>query len=176
MFDWNYRVNYNLTKSLQFSFNATNNRLIRNYIRDGNIADNTVSIWDDFFEIGDPNQHFQSLQLNYELPFDKLPILRFIKATYSYTGDFQWQRGSEVFRNLEGVPDLGNSVQNSSVHQINANLDMNNLYQYLKLTPRRSTPATVQQRSAAVPTLDGNQAQKPANDQRLSPETKHIIL
>ncbi|HSI70497.1 MAG TPA: cell surface protein SprA, partial [Gillisia sp.] len=88
--------------------------------------------------------------------------------TYSYTGDFQWQRGSEVFRNLEGVPDLGNSVQNSGVHQINANLDMNSLYQYLKLTPRRSTPATVQQRSAAVPTLDGNQAQKPANEQRLS--------
>ncbi|WP_251805107.1 cell surface protein SprA [Antarcticibacterium sp. W02-3] len=168
MFDWNYRVNYNLTKSLQFSFNATNNRIIRNYISEGNIADNSVSIWDDFFEIGDPNQHFQTLQLNYELPFDKLPILRFIKATYSYTGDFQWQRGSEVFRTLEGVPDLGNTVQNSSVHQINANLDMNSLYQYLKLTPRRATPATVQQRSAAVPTLDGNQARKPANDQRLS--------
>src|SRR5690606_19905420 len=88
MFDWNYRVNYNLTRSLQFSFNATNNRLIRNYISDGNIADNSIGIWDDFFEIGDPNQHFQSLQLNYELPFEKLPILRFIKATYSYTGDF----------------------------------------------------------------------------------------
>lgn len=168
IFDWQYRINYNLTKSLQFSFNASNNRIVRNYIDEENIADNTIGLWDDFFQIGDPNQHFQSLQLNYELPLSKIPILQFIKATYSYTGDFQWQRGSEVFKTIEGVPDLGNSVQNASVHQLNANMDMTTLYKYLGLTPRRGTPATVRERSAAVPTLGQNQQQKPTESPALS--------
>ncbi len=168
LFDWQYRVNYNLTKSLQFSFNATNNRIIRNYIDENNIADNTIGLWDEFFEIGDPNQHFQTLQVNYELPFSKLPILRFVKATYSYTGDFQWQRGSLINRSLEGIPDLGNAVQNASIHQINAGMEMQDLYKYLGLNLRKSTPVTVQQRSAAVPTLQKNQGAKPVAEQKLS--------
>ncbi len=161
MYDWQYRVNYNLTKSLQFSFNATNNRVIRNYINEENFADNSIGIWDGFFEIGTPNQHFQTLQVNYELPFSKIPILKFIKTTYSYTGDFQWERGSEIFANLEGIPDLGNSVQNASIHQLNANMDMQNLYDYLGLKMRKSTPETIKERSAGVPTLDPNKPKEP---------------
>ena len=168
MFDWQYRVNYNLTKSLQFSFNATNNRIIRNYIDEDNNVDNSIGVWDGFFDIGTPNQHFQTLQVNYELPFAKIPVLRFVKATYSYTADFQWQRGSQIFDDLEGIPDLGNSVQNSNVHQINASLDMPDLYKYLKLTPKTSKPTSIQDRNAAVPTLDGKKPE--ANEKE--PEVK----
>jgi len=169
MFEWDYRVNYNLTRSLQFSFNATNSRLVRNYIDENNMSDDSIGIWDDFLDIGEPDQHFQTLQLNYELPFSKIPVLRFIKATYSYTGDFQWQRGSEIFKTLDGIPDLGNTVQNASIHQINANMDMQNLYSYLGLEPRKTTPATVRERNAAVPTLEKpSPAQRPANEQRVS--------
>lgn len=166
LFDWQYRVNYNLTKSLQFSFNATNNRIIRNYIDEDNFVDNTIGIWDGFFDIGTPNQHFQTLQLNYELPFMKIPVLNFVNATYSYTGDFQWQRGSEVYNDLEGIPDLGNSVQNSSIHQLNASMDMQKLYDYLKLVPRKGTPTGIKERSAAVPTLDPNNPATPVKQQQ----------
>ncbi|CAM4058379.1 cell surface protein SprA [Gillisia limnaea] len=168
LFDWQYRVNYNLTKSLQFSFDASNNRVIRNYIGENNFVDNSIGIWDEFFEVGTPNQHFQTLQLNYELPLAKIPVLEFVKATYSYKGDFQWQRGSEVFKSLEGIPDLGNSIQNSSVHQINAGMDMQKLYDYFKLVPRKSTPSGIKQRSAAVPTLDPDTPTKPATGPEVS--------
>jgi len=161
IYDWQYRVNYDLTKSLQFSFNATNNRIIRNYIDENNFADNSIGIWDGFFEIGTPNQHFQTLQVNYELPFSKIPVLKFVKATYSYTGDFQWQRGSEIFGDLEGIPDLGNSVQNSSIHQLTANMDMQNLYDYLGLKVKKSTSETIKERSAGVPTLDPDNPKAP---------------
>lgn len=168
LFDWQYRVNYNLTKSLQFSFSANNNRVVRNYIDEDNFVDNNIGIWDEFFEVGTPNQHFQTLQLNYELPFIKIPILSFVKATYSYTGDFQWQRGSEVFNDLEGIPDLGNTVQNASVHQLNASMDMNNLYDYIKLVPRKNTLSGIRERNAAVPTLEPNKTAKPVAAQTLS--------
>ncbi|MCF4100177.1 cell surface protein SprA [Gillisia sp. M10.2A] len=154
MYDWEYRVNYNLTKSLQFSFSASNNRLVRNYIDENNFVDNSIELWDGFFDVGEPNKHFQSLQLNYELPLNKLPVLEFLKATYSYTGDFQWDRGSAIYDDLEGIPDLGNSVQNASIHQLNANMDMQTLYKYLGLTQRKSAASTIKQRSAGVPTLE----------------------
>ena len=153
LFDWEYKVNYNLTKSLQFSFDATNHRIIRNYIDQDNFVDNTIGIWDGFFDVGLPNQHFQTLQLNYDLPFSKIPVLKFIKATYSYTGDFQWDRGSQIYNSLQGIPSLGNSVQNSSIHQLNANMDFQELYKYLDLVPKKSGPTSVKDRSAAVPTL-----------------------
>ena len=150
LFDWQYTINYNLTRSLRFNFNASNNRIINNYITpelldDGNViynVDNSIGIWDGFFDVGDPNQHFQSLQVNYDLPFDKFPFLKFIRATYSYQGDFQWQDGSDLLSNIP-YPiggddpeffDLGNSVQNASTHRINSNLDMNTFYRYVGLT------------------------------------------
>lgn len=145
MFDWQYAVNYNLTKSLRFNFNASNNRIIKNFIDHNGVVDNNIGIWDGFFEVGDPSQHYQTLQVNYDLPFNKVPFLSFIRATYSYTGNYQWQRGSDMFRQLQvpledgtiGVYDLGNTIQNSNVHQINSVLDMNNFYRYIKLTKIR---------------------------------------
>ncbi|MGY5846313.1 T9SS outer membrane translocon Sov/SprA [Salegentibacter sp. HM20] len=157
MFDWQYGFNYNLTRSLNFSFNASNNRIIRNYIDEEGFADNSVGLWDDFFEIGRPNLHYQSLQLNYELPLNKLPVFSFINATYSYNGDFQWQRGSQVFSQLEGIPDIGNTVQNSNTHQLNANLDMQKLYNYVGLVKRDNrSNQTIKERSAGVPTLEAS--------------------
>ena len=156
LFDWQYGVNYNLTRSLNFSFNASNNRIIRNYIDEEGFADNSIGLWDDFFNVGDPNLHFQTLQVNYQLPLEKIPALRFLKATYSYTGDFQWQRGSRIFQQLEGIPDIGNTVQNSNTHQINANLNMQDLYNYIGLVEKKpeSAAKSIQERSRGVPTLD----------------------
>ncbi len=146
LFDWQYSINYNLTKSLRFNFNSSNNRIVTNYIDSEGNADNSIGIWDGFFDVGEPNQHFQSLQVNYDLPFSKFPFLRFIRATYSYTGDFQWQDGSDLFNNIpitlaDGttqVYDLGNSIQNASTHRINSTLDMNNFYRYIGLTKIKS--------------------------------------
>ena len=147
LFDWQYTINYNLTKSLRFNFTSTSNRIVKNYIDTDGITDNSIGIWDGFFEVGDPNQHFQSLQLNYDLPFDKFPYLKFIRATYSYTGDFQWQKSSDLFSEIEielengdlQVYNLGNSVQNASTHRINSSFDMKAFYRYLGITKRTTT-------------------------------------
>jgi cell surface protein SprA len=137
-FDWQYAIDYNLTKALNFNFNASTNRIVRNYIDENNVQDNSIGIFDDFFDIGIPNRHYQQLQLNYTLPFNKIPFLKFVQTQYSYTGDFLWTKGSEILRDLEGIPDLGNSVQNSARHQINSNLNMSSFYNYLGLTKKRA--------------------------------------
>jgi hypothetical protein len=52
---------------------------------------------------------------------------------------------------LEGIPDLGNSVQNARIHQINASLDMPNLYKYLGLTPREGDPGNSSAKKCRCP-------------------------
>jgi len=143
MFDWQYNIQHNLTKKLQFNFSATRNNIVKNYITQSGLINQENTVWDGFFETGDPNLHSQQFQLNYELPLDKLPMLSFLKSTYSYTGDFQWQKGSDA---LTAVPEqdefgietgntfnLGNSVQNGQTHDLNSSLDMKKFYKYIGL-------------------------------------------
>ncbi|TYC10708.1 cell surface protein SprA [Bizionia gelidisalsuginis] len=145
-FDFQYNVNWNLTKSLAFNFSASNNNIVRNYFKEGNIRgeqDPELDVWDGLLDFGDPNRQYQLLGINYEIPINKIPALSFIKATYAYTGEFQWQKGSDLFGDIvadDGVSyDLGNSISNGNTHNINSTLDMNKLYKYVGLTKKRKT-------------------------------------
>lgn len=148
-FDFQYALNYNVTDNLSFSFNASNNNIVRNYFVNDQIngrQDPSLNVWDGFFDLGDPNIQNQQFQLNYEIPLNKIPTLSFLNATYSYTGDFQWQKGSDLNTNFEytnedGVTNyynLGNSIQNANTHAINSSLNMEKLYSYLGLVKKRS--------------------------------------
>ncbi len=137
-FDFAYTLNYNITKSLQTNFTASNNNIVRNYFVNDIIngrQDSELDIWDGFFDFGDPNRQYQQFGLTYELPFDKIPTFSFLSGTYSYTGDFQWQKGSDLFGNIDGF-DLGNNIQNSNTHNLNTTLDMKKFYKYLGLVKK----------------------------------------
>jgi len=137
LFDWQFAVNYNLTKSLNFNFTTANNRIVKNFIENDGTVDDSIGVWSGLFNVGDPNFHSQQLQVNYEVPFNKVPLFKFMRATYSYSADFQWTKGSEALKNIEGIPDLGNTVQNANVHTVNGSLDMGTLYKYVGLTKKK---------------------------------------
>ena len=95
-----------------------------------------LDIWDRFFDFGDPNRQSQQIAINYELPFNKIPTLNFLRTSYSYTGDYQWQKGSDLFSNLSfngQTYNLGNSISNANTHNINSVLEMQRFYRYLGL-------------------------------------------
>jgi cell surface protein SprA len=149
LFNWQYTLNYAVTKSLRVNLTAANNNIIRNYYAEpGNPfseIDQELSVWNGFFNTGEPNRHAQQMQLNYELPFSKIPILDFINAQYTYTSNFEWQRGGDAL-NLAvakeqnpGVPEDQlvlpsiNTVQNANTHSLTATLTMQRLYDRLGL-------------------------------------------
>lgn len=143
-FDYQYNVNWNLTNALSLNFATSKNNIVRNYFKDNIIngeQDPTLDVWDGFFDFGDPNRQSQQLGINYEIPLNKIPTLSFLKATYAYTGQFQWQKGSDLFGELvadDGITyDLGNSISNGNTHNINSTLDMNKLYKYIGISKRR---------------------------------------
>lgn len=135
LFDWSYAINYNLTNSLRFNFTAANNNIVNNYFDENGDIDVDYGIWDGFWDVGDPNTHTQSLQLTYELPLNKIPTFSFLNATYTYTGDFNWQRGSDVLQEVSG--ERLNTIQNANTHNINASLDMTKFYKYIGFVRKR---------------------------------------
>ncbi|MFI1771842.1 cell surface protein SprA [Thalassobellus citreus] len=153
-FDFQYGVNYNLTDALQFNFTASNNNIVRNYYKDNDLIrgeqDETLDVWDGLLDFGDPNRQSQDLGITYKLPINKIPTFSFIDATYQYSGNFQWQKGSDLYGELEltytdpndpsnqltGNFDLGNTIQNANTHNINTTLDMKKLYKYIGLVKK----------------------------------------
>ena len=139
-FDFQLAINYPISENLTLNYNLGNNNIVRNYFIDNQIngmQDPELDVWDRFFDIGDPNRQVQQVAINYDLPLNKIPTFNFIKTSYSYTGDFQWQKGSDLFGNLTlngQTYDLGNSISNANTHNINSVLDMQKLYRYLGLT------------------------------------------
>ena len=146
-FNYNYGFNFNLTKSLKFSYAASTNNLVKNYLDQDDQPIEDFSIWDSYWDIGDPNQHTQQIVLNYDIPINKIPLLSFVKANYSYTGDYSWQKSANALSEIvvDGTGyNLGNAVQNARTNNLNASFNMDMLYKYLGLSkkaPVRRAPA-----------------------------------
>ncbi|KFF06828.1 T9SS outer membrane translocon Sov/SprA [Flavobacterium reichenbachii] len=138
-FNYQYGFGFNLTKSLKLNYTAASNNIVRNFMNDDNTPKEDFNIWDDYFDIGTPNQHVQQLVLNYDIPINKIPIFGFIKANYSYTADYNWQRSSTALSQYEDenglLWDLGNTIQNANSNTLTTTFNMNTLYKYLGLTP-----------------------------------------
>ena len=147
MFNYQYGFNYNLTKALKINFTAASNNIVRTYMDENNVPDNSNTIWTDFWNVGLPDQHNQQIVVNYELPINKIPFLAFVKSTYSYTGDYNWQRAPLGFSRIPSSTDptvfydLGNTIQNAAAHRLNTVLNMETFYKYIGLGKKPATPA-----------------------------------
>ncbi len=138
LFNYQYGFNYNLTKALKLNYTAATSNIVRNYLDEEGNAIDSFSIWDDYWNTGEANQHQQQLTVNYDLPINKIPVFSFVKSTYTYTGSFNWDRASLALSSYEdengNFYNLGNTIQNNASHQLNTNLNLDLFYKYIGLT------------------------------------------
>ena len=155
LFYWDrkYNLNWDLSQSLKFSFNASTNsaidelpvmdsigRLDPNY--DPEL--NKKKIWDGIKSLGRPKNYMHTYTANYTLPTRVMPILDWVQVTAQANGTYGWVAGSQNV-----VDFLHNVMQNSQSRSINANLNFEGLYDkwsYLKKineppSPNSSTPS-----------------------------------
>ena len=145
LFDWNLSLSQNLTNSLRLDFSASNNSIVKNYFQndsEGNVVINKeLDIWDGFWNTGEANSHNQSFQLSYQLPFKFFPLMNFISTSYSYSGDFNWEKGSDAMALVED--ELGNilgnvnTIQNANTHTVNTSFNMSKFYKNLGLEKKK---------------------------------------
>ncbi len=138
-FTWNriYNLKWDFTRSLKFDYSA------QNYARIDEPAgaydlfkpDNERwkdSVWNNILNGGRNMQFNQSVNLQYTLPINKIPMLNWISMSTSYNGTFNWLRG-DVLADKER--NLGNTIKNSNSVKMSTNLNMKNLFykwNYLK--------------------------------------------
>ena len=181
-FYWNriYGLKYDITKSLKFDFNASNNATIEEpltYISsDGSIVDTRGRVDSDFKEeyaawrtevrdnirdFGTNTHYHHNFNFNYKVPIDKLPGLNFITLTTRYSGDYDWQR-SPI-----GADSLGHTIQNSNTIAANSQLNMTKLHNQLGFLKKVNKRARERQRRRV---LDA----KPPNKNKTKAENAKI--
>ena len=90
----------------------------------------------------------QRFTLRYDLPINKLPLTDWILASYNVSTNYNWVGASRLFTSL------GNTIENTLSHQVNAQFNFNNFYNKSKFirsalsdakpTPSQSNPLSNQ--------------------------------
>lgn len=125
LFDWDYRIAHNLTKSIQLNFNASQNNMFDDF---GSNLEEAPGVFDNFFETGRPNSYNQSLSAVYRIPLDRFPLMDFVKADYSYNTNFGWQGVAPALEQQSG-----NTIGNSNDHTLGVSMDFNKFYKNMRL-------------------------------------------
>ncbi|MFM6976668.1 MAG: cell surface protein SprA [Sphingobacteriaceae bacterium] len=121
-----YGISWNLTRSLQMDFNATNYSVIDE--PDGAITpDKKEIIWQNLKKLGRTTDYGHNLNLTYNVPVNKIPGLDWLNVTTRYGTTFNWKSEPLATLNDPSI-NLGNSIQNTRVIQVNPSLNLNSFY------------------------------------------------
>ena len=164
MFDWLLSISHNLTNSLVLGYNSSNSSLIPSFSKEISSVDkNKMELFDNFFEFGESNFYNQNFSANYNIPISKLPFLDFIDANYSYNGNFNWQRGSDIQNNV--IDDFGNklgrvnTIQNSNNQSLTLSLNLDKFYRQFSFFEKKSVMNLLQSLKRVRSTYSENSGQ-----------------
>lgn len=126
LFDWDYAVSYPISRSLNVNFKVANHHIYDDFENDENLSE--IRLFDNLLRIGRAQKYQHQLKANYTAPLNLLPYLDFLKASYAYTADFQWEG---VAPHL--LKKMGNTIGNANTHNITLGAQITRLYSRLKL-------------------------------------------
>ena len=143
-FDRSYIVRWDFTRSLNLDYSAINNaRVDEPYGRiDTKAKKDTVkqNFWD-----GGRNVVFnQNVNLSYNVPTAKLPLLDWTTVRLRYGATYRWVGASRLAVNL------GNLLENGQQQEANVQLDFNRLYSKSKLLRSLDQPQSKRDSSSKV--------------------------
>lgn len=133
-----YGVSWNLTKSLQIDFNATNYSVIDE--PEGRITGlKRDTVWQNLKRLGRNTDYNHTLNLNYTVPINKIPGLSWTNLVARYGANFNWR--TEPLSTLRD-PDIefGNTIQNARTVQLNPTLNFITLYNKSKFLRSANDP------------------------------------
>lgn len=147
-FEWKriYDVKYDLTQSLRLDFRANANAYIdeppgRIDKSEPDYELKKDTIWQEIMRGGSMQNYNQNLQVNYNLPINKLPLLNFVNANIRYDADFRWTASARSVQDI-----MGNTIENSVNRQANINLNMQTLYNKVPFLKKLGTKSQPQRR------------------------------
>lgn len=126
-----YTLQWDLTKSLKLTFNATNASVIDEPNENEILEDPAItnpdkfrrdSIWENIKNFGRTKNYIHNFQVSYTLPTRYVPILDWIQVRAQYQAEYGWSAAAL------NVDSLGNVIQNRQDRQLSADLNFEGLY------------------------------------------------
>ncbi len=130
LWDRQFALTWNFTKSLNMSFNSqttahilepigqVNKRLFPDEYRDWR-----DSVWRSIKDLGTPWAYNQTFTASYKAPFSAIPILSFITANATYNATYRWDRGTVIADVFSG-----NNIANQSSITLDGRFNLETLY------------------------------------------------
>jgi cell surface protein SprA len=143
LFNRNYNLRWDLTKSLSLEYNATANAVIDEPDGEIDTKEKRDEVVENLKKFGRMKNYDQSIIANYKLPFDKFPITDWLGADYRYQVSYNWKAGAIQLRPGNELPDslnFKNTIQNSREQNISAKVDLVKLYNKVKFLKDLNTP------------------------------------
>ncbi len=126
--DRNYTMQWDLTKSLKFTFNALNRAVIDELpeFDDGGIATPSQVkkdyVWENIKNLGRTKDYNHNMSANYTVPTKNIPFMDWINLRAQYDGLYSYNTASL------NVDTLGNTIRNGQTRRLNADLNFESLY------------------------------------------------
>jgi len=135
LWDRQLQLSWNLTKTLQFSFNSNTSARIEETVGAVNrklfpdkYRDWKDTIWQSLRSMGTPWSYNQTFTGQYKAPFNKIAFLDYLTGSVSYNATYRWDRGATI----DGVK-LGNSIANQASWTADGRVNFETLYNKVKL-------------------------------------------
>ena len=149
-FEWTrfYDVKYDVSRQLKFDFSATNlSRIDEPYGGvDRDRYRDTYEAWKDTVlmnlkDFGRTTHYRHNINVQYNLPVNKLPLLSWVTASLRYGANYDWLAGP-VYPDSLNI-NLGNTIKNSNTGTLTAQGQFTNLYNksnFLKRIEQNTRP------------------------------------
>ncbi|MDR4987681.1 MAG: cell surface protein SprA [Bacteroidales bacterium] len=130
-FDWDrrYDIRWDLSRALRLEFNANTRARIDEL--PGSIYEDDLEhtlqekrdfIRENILGLGRTTFYTHRLNMTYNVPINRLPLLDWVNANAGYAADFDWVAAHRA------ATELGNTIENSQTLRLNANANLVNLY------------------------------------------------
>ena len=125
-----YDLAYDLSKGLRMDYNAIGQSRVDELPGDPKTQANRDTIMAGLSSLGRPTQFHQTLNLNWQIPLNKLPYMNFTSTSLRYSANYDWRTNSLTALNPKANPDIyyGSTAQNSNSVQFNGNANFVNFY------------------------------------------------
>lgn len=127
-----YSVLWDFTQNLKLDYNARMRSRVDELDGAPDTDSNIAYVKDRLKELGRPTNFHQSINLNWQLPINKLPFFDFVQSQARYTADYDWAanslRAQQTLENDASGLNFGNTIQNNRNIQFNNTLNLVTLY------------------------------------------------
>lgn len=130
LWDRQFAISWNFTKSLSVTFNSNTTAHIEEPMGQVNkklfpdrYREWRDTVWQSIKNLGTPWSYNQTFTATYKAPFSGIPFLNFITANATYNATYNWDRGTVV----DGVSS-GNTIANQASLNVDGRMNLEQFY------------------------------------------------